>query len=110
MASDPISEYQHALQEFEQSKARAERLVNTISDAADKLRRWTGVNVSNTSAGFPIDIINGSSINGKEWPSGEELAQALSRYHSTFHEAGNAYRRIPANQRQVVQPPPLRDS
>jgi len=106
MATDPISEYQTALREFEQATRRVERIVGIISDASSKLGDWQRVSVANINVGFPAEILRGPSINGSDWPTAQQLAEALSQYHSTLHEAGNTYRRIPADQRGVIQPPP----
>jgi hypothetical protein len=110
MATEPISEYQKAIHNVDAAKAVAERLVAVISDAANKLRNWQQVMVSCTSAGFPpeVAVTKSHSINAGEWPTGQQLAEALAAYHHALHEASNAYRRIPEGQRGVVQPPPSR--
>lgn len=106
MASNPITEYQTALRNFNRAKNHAETLVNTIAEAAAKLQNWRTVRVSNVNVGFPVDISISNSINANQWPTAQQLAEALADYHSRLHEVGNAYRRIPEDQREVVQPPP----
>jgi len=108
MAIDPITEYQTATENFERARNKAEQMVRAITDAANTLRNWQAVTVSNVNISFPAGLVAARSINAKEWPTAEQLAQVLSSYHSTLHEAGNAYRRVPENQRKVVQPPPSR--
>jgi len=102
---DPIAEYQTATQKFEAAVRKAEQVVQTITDAAAKLRDWRHVGVSNINVGLPLTA---NAINGAIWPTAQQLAEALADYHSTLHEVGNAYRRIPTQQRQVIQPPPSR--
>lgn len=84
-----------------------ERIVAIVSDAAHKLRNYTNVLVSNSDAGFPPEVAcGGQSINGRDWPSSQQLAEALAAYHSTRHDAQNAWRAIPDSLRKVVQEPP----
>jgi hypothetical protein len=108
MAEKPLAEYQEALRVHERAEREAERIVGIIMDIATRLRNWKQVHVSNVGVNFPVEVTATRSpeINGNAWPTARQLAEALSQYHSTLHEVGNAYRRIPENQRGVVQPPP----
>ena len=110
MASDPISNYQQALQSFEAAQRRVQSLVQIIDQAALHLRNWQRVIVSNSRHSFPTGIgtTSNASINAQTWPTGDQIGEALSQYHSLLHEAGNAYRQIPESQKAVVQPPPDR--
>lgn len=106
MAADPIAEYQQSLRDLERARNEAERIVQVITRAASLLEHWQDVRVSDVNVSFPVGIPQANIINGKDWPSAQQLAEALSRYHSTLHEVNNAYRRLPWDQRGVVRPPP----
>ena len=106
MGSDPLGEYQEAMRAVEAAEDRADRLVLKVSEGARKLERWKRVAVSNVEAGFPAGY--DSMIDGRVWPDGEQLAEALSGYHSALAKAWVLYSSIPENQRGVVKPPPER--
>ena len=108
MAEDYVTAYQDALRSLQAARVRAEHYVSVIRGAASRLADWQQVRVSDVDVPFPIEIPLTNSINGKEWPTPIELAAALGARHSALHAAGNAYRRIPDSQREVVQPPPSR--
>ena len=110
MAENPILEYRAALEALDRAEREAERIVGIITDAATHLRNWKQVRVTNVSVFFPIELSAARSpeIIGRTWPSAHQLAEALSNYHAALRDAGSAHRRIPADQRGVVQPPPER--
>ena len=107
MSFDPISTYQEALHNFTDATRRVEACVNTIIDAAHKLQDWKSVCVSNTSIGFPARVASsGISINAMDWPTAEQLAQALASWHVTRSAVHNAWLMIPGDRRPGLQPPP----
>jgi hypothetical protein len=108
MAENPLAKYLAALEALERAEHEAERIVSIITDAATRLRNWKQVRITDVSVFFPTEATatRSSEINGRTWPSGVQLAEALSQYHAALREVGTAFRRIPADQRGVVQPPP----
>ncbi len=108
MSEDTIEAYQQALQTLESARQKAEGSAQTIVHAATLLQDWTNVRVSNVDVAFPVQIPPNRSINADYWPSARQLAEALAAHHHALSEAGNAYRKIPIDQRQVVKPPPTR--
>ena len=109
MSTDTVTIYESALAAHERAKAQVERMVKVISDGANKLRDYDRVGVSNSNVGFPPEVtFTGQSINANEWPSAQNLAEALSAYHETRHEAANAWRAVPDSIRHVVKEPPRR--
>ena len=106
MADNPIADYQSALEAFDSAVGKAEEMVMSINHSTHKLSRWRDISVSDGKTKFPVSIQE--SINPREWPSLDDLAQTLSAYHTALHEVGNAFRRIPDNQRGAVKPPPDR--
>ena len=109
MSTDRVDSYQSAMATHERAKSQVERIVKVISDAASKLRNYDRVGVTNSDVGFPAEVtFTGQSINGTEWPNAHQLAQALSEYHISRHEAENAWRAVPEATRNVLKEPPER--
>ena len=111
--TDPISAYQEAQKEYDRVTRAAEKMAATISAVGQSLtRNWRRFSVSNIGVGFPaeVNMIQGNpSVNGDDWPDAHRLAQTLADWHKARHDLDNAYRRIPENQRSVIQPPADRD-
>ena len=94
---DPITRYQQAVQGLLSAIAGAERLSQMVSNGAPVLRNWRGGMVSNSQVGFPAELALGPtpSINASEWPTGQQIAEALGRYHKAKSELRMAYDAIP---------------
>ena len=91
---------------LESAERTVHDIIRTVDDASAKLRRnWKSI-IGRDVSGIHFPVSCTVAINGRHWPSAEVLAQALSAWHTAHHAAGNAYRQIPDDQRQVVQPPP----
>ena len=106
MADDPVADYQAALQEFEASVGRVQEMVTNIRGVSNKLNSWKESSVADGTTKFPTNLDDRKAINPREWPSLSELAQTLSAYHAALREVGNAYQKIPDNQREAVKLPP----
>ena len=104
MASDPIAEYQQALQQIGEVETQVAKLVAVVVDGARKLDHWKEVTVVNSQVRFPAG--RRMDIHASEWPSGMQLAETLASYHDAVAHAWSIYRRIPAGQRRVVMRPP----
>lgn len=105
---NPIEKYQEALNELKASIAHAEELVKAVSTEATILRDWKHAMMSDVQGGFPPEIAlarDRPSISGREWPTAQQLADALQRYHKARSELQNAWNAIPESQRDVVQQP-----
>lgn len=106
MADNPISEYQAKLKELRDATQAVERVVKTVINGADNLGRWREVVVSG-AGGFPGHLMGSSrSINANDWPTGQQIGQLLSRWHSVHFETQQAYQRIPQSEREGIQLPP----
>ena len=105
---DPISQYQQAAATLKATIAEAERVVRVVTGGASALREWRKTMVSNSKGGFPMEIglsPHSPSINASEWPTGQQIADALQRYHQAKQALRNAHSAIPEGQRSVVQAP-----
>lgn len=105
---DAISQYQQAVTNLKAAKSEAERVARVVSEGASALREWRKTMVSNAQGGFPMEIAlsrSNPNINASEWPTGQQIADALQKYHQAKQALGNAYSAIPEGQRRVVQAP-----
>ena len=106
MADNAISEYQAKLKELREATEAVERTVRVIVAGSEHLKHWRQVVVSG-AGGFPPELMGSSrTINADDWPTGKQIGDLLSRWHSLHFATEQAYRRIPDDQRDVVQPPP----
>jgi len=108
MGSDPIGDYQGALQRLEEAQRHAERYVQTISEAARALNDWRNTSVSNVEGiGFSVEVSRSPhTINASNWPTAEQLARALTTWHGVMGDVSDTWRRIPAERRTGLNPPP----
>jgi len=106
MADDPIAEYQVKRKELQAATAVVEKTVRIVTAAATDLRDWRTVRVSG-SGSFPSHLSASSrSIDANTWPTGHEIGQLLSKWHSMLFDTQRAFERIPFNQRAGIRPPP----
>lgn len=106
MTEDPVRRYLDALKKVQQARAKVERVVGVVTDAGKKLGKWQEVSVSDVNVGFPAELLGGPSISGREWPTAQELAEALAAWHNARHEARNAWSGVPGPDRSGLQSPP----
>lgn len=107
--SSEIESYQAARAAFVVAEKKCQAIADTVKSAAMTLSNWREAMVSNASGGFPMEVAlnpRTPSIDAQQWPSGQQIATALSEYHTMKSEMSNAYSSIPATQRDVVVPPP----
>lgn len=105
MADNPISEYQSKLKQLREATQAVERVVKTVINGADNLKYWRDVVVSG-GGGFPPHLMGSNrTINADDWPTGQQIGQLLSRWHSVRFETQQAYERIPLSEREGIQPP-----
>lgn len=106
MAIDTVTCYKDAQMALAQSERRVGELVSALTDATHKLRRWQEVVVTDVDVLFPADVsLFGTVINGGEFPSARELAEALSEYHTLRTAVMDSYRRIPGRLRAILDDP-----
>ena len=100
----PAEKYQQAVAEIQEAIREAERLVCIVSSGASALRDWRRMTMSNVEGGFPL-LPHNPGINGSEWPTGQQVAAALQRYHRAKESLHNAYMAIPDGERAIVKTP-----
>jgi hypothetical protein len=104
MALDLVQAYKQALRSFEAATERVEEFVEEITHAATILRRWEQVTILNLGVGFPPGA-ELESINADNWPTSQQLSEALAEWHNCRHVLNNAWQAIPETQRIGLQPP-----
>src|SRR5262249_53882232 len=106
MLDDPIAEYRVKRKELQATTAIVEKIVRIVTAAAADLRDWSSVRVSGTGS-FPAHLSASSrSIDASTWPTGHEMGELLSKWHSMRFDTQRAFERIPLNQRAGIRPPP----
>lgn len=107
--SSEIENYQTARAAYELASKRCQAISDTVREGASILSDWQRAMVSNATGGFPAEIALGRhtrSINATQWPTGQDVATALSTFHEAKSAMHNAYSSIPQEQRDVIVPPP----
>ena len=105
---DPIAKYQDALTALAAAEREADGLAQVVVAAGLKLRGWRGVGFSNGKppVSFPPDVLRADSINVSDFPTGQQLAEALASWHQAKHAAQNAFGQVPRDRRVGLQEPP----
>mgnify|MGYP001562055118 CR=1 FL=1 len=108
--TNPIETYQTTLRSFINVTNKVTQIVNIILKASNNMedQNWKTVMVSNSDppTTFPREIAeNPASIDAKTWPTGPQIASALSQWHSAKSAAQQSYQKIPEHQRTGIQPP-----
>ena len=109
MSGDLITTYEYKLGLLQDAEKRAKRIIKAIADGARLLEDdWQHVGVSHSPASFPADIVGDHpSIDAREWPDRDELADALANWHEARMRAIKAYLGVPEHRRNSLPPPPL---
>jgi hypothetical protein len=109
MSESAIAAYQTAIGQLQAAQKQVEQYVRIIEHAAGLLNRdgWKTAMMSNVQGGFPAEIAfsRREGINGSDWPTAQQLADALVAWHNAKQAVKNAYQAIHASERSVVQPP-----
>jgi hypothetical protein len=104
MTVGSVQAYKQALRSMEAATEQVEAFVEEITHAATILRRWEQVTILNLGIGFPPGA-ELESINADNWPTSQQLAEALAEWHNCRNALNNAWQAIPETQRTGLQPP-----
>jgi hypothetical protein len=108
MATDPIREYLDARARLDNQTRLTEAVVKIVRDGANALSEWRRAVVANVSGGFPAELVmneRSPTINGHEWPSAQQIADALGAWHSAHWAMRSAWDRVPSELRGGLVPP-----
>lgn len=105
MAEDPIRKYIDAKRELDSITEKIEKLQRFIEEVGNALRNPFRFIVSDVSVGFPPEVamVRGiPTLHANEWPTAQQIAELLSSLHRAYHDARNAFMRIPEADRKNV--------
>jgi hypothetical protein len=107
--NDHLQTYSRAVFNYTEAVQKARRVSEIINRGASALRNWEQVRVTDTEGVFPEFLsrttTSDSHVQGLEWPSAQQIADALLDYHRTKHELELAFTGIPDDQRQALRSP-----
>ena len=110
MAEDPIRKYSDAIAELNSAYLKVRSLGEIIADVGHTLNNKPyELMVSNVKVGFPPEVAFREgipSLNADNWPSAQDIAQALSDLHKARHQVDNLWHSLSASDKQIVSPPP----
>jgi hypothetical protein len=97
-----LDAYLAAATEHEEAIAAVKKLETIISRGADAMKTWPKAHVDGLpNVGWPPDVIvSPFRIDAATWPTPQQIAEALTRYHSTRNSAQRAYDLVPEPQRK----------
>jgi len=103
--------YGGAQKRFEAIARHAKIIVERVQTGAAQLENWRMLMAVNCDPyKFPEEIAlrqnPGSGFDANLWPTGQEIAQALSEYHSTWEIVLLRYQSLNESEKQSVPPPP----
>ena len=102
---DAVRAYLDARQHLLQAKSAADAVVAEIRQAALLLTNWQNVRVGNGTATFPADDQLDRVIDARTWPTADDLAQTLVRWHEAKRETEGAWGRVVQRDREGLRPP-----
>lgn len=108
--SDCLHTYSLAIRMYEETVIKTRGVSQIINRGATAMRNWEQVLVTNVEGvEFPPEFSRSNrsenQITGKEWPTAQQIADALLAYHKARQELLNAYNAIPADERHAVRAP-----
>ncbi len=109
--SDPATDYAIALRKVTDAEDKVEAIVKRLAGVLETLHKdWRRVIVTNISEPtYPNELttVRGTPrINAREYPTADQLHQALAGWHAARKAARQAYDAVPADQRAGLPSPP----
>ena len=109
--SDALAAYRKALGDYAAARSRVLRLGELFASVGQQIKKdWRLVLIGTSgamtaaAAGRPEQAE--ARVNGHEWPSAGQLAEAIRATHDAHLAVRTTWARIPEEQRDVVIPPP----
>lgn len=107
----PIQKYSTAVDELGKARTRINQMQQIIGGVYNALDSPYEFMVSNVSTGFPPEVAMAQGIprlNANEWPSAQQIAEAVSNLHRKYSQAENAYHALSSTDKGIVNPLPDR--
>ena len=107
MSVEKLQEYIDSLEELKKAYTKVREYGGTISDTGRYLNNFPyKMTVSNVQVGFQIVAEREYTLNGDDWPTAKQLAEALSDYISKRSKSKTLYQSLTEPQRGTIQPHP----
>jgi hypothetical protein len=103
----PIEDYRNAAFEHQAAVERAKQILEKVHKGAEMLQQWQSVIVTDIAgAGLAENIgleRKATEFDGANWPTGEQITEALNAYHATRQRLIDKYDQISNPEPFVVQ-------
>lgn len=109
MSDSTVAAYQQALDKRDAVTRQIQELVQSLRDVNAAMSRWDMVTVENNGNRFPQELAGkpgGPKIDGKKYPSIQDIESKLLEYHKVKQEIRNAWAEIPHYLKSVLINPP----
>lgn len=111
MVNDPVQAYLESSRLLDSTAQTLTKMVRTITDAAEKLRNPATVAVLGRGLGIQPHLVGTpATIEADEWPSAQQLHQALFNWQQADEACHIAWGLVPKPHRSGLQPPPRESS
>ena len=104
-----IQSYSTAIDELQQIRTKIQQMQKIINEVSCSLLNPYEFTVSNVNAEFPPEsapVQDTPSLNANEWPSAQQIAEAVVNLHHRYLQAQNAYNALSEKEKEIVGFPP----
>lgn len=107
MSVEKLQEYINSVDELQKAYSEVRKYGAIIGDVGKYLNNYPyKMTISNVQISFPITADREYSLNGDDWPSAKQLAEALADYIRKRERVNELYYSLSDAQRDSVKPPP----
>jgi hypothetical protein len=104
MSTDAYLDAKKAYEDHSQALRAFAATLRKVSDAiAANPGRFI---ISNVATGLPMSAMGGSSVNGDEWKSADQIQQMLLKWHQLRDRMLQAWESVPNDRKNGLVPPP----
>lgn len=108
--SDPRNDYRDAMQQYENARSAAERVIKLVKAVANGLEynfpTFLTASFGLVSPGSDRYKVNQFRFDITSWPDRAELTKVLTVWHQAFERAHTAWNQIAEVDRPTTKPPP----
>jgi hypothetical protein len=106
--TNSIRLYFDALSTFEEAEKKASKIISIVCSVAEVLRLNPQRFFFSNSVPMPAEVVLGRTSVGdaNQWPSANQIQEALMQCHEALENVQNAWRAIPGEDRKKLQVPP----
>ena len=104
-----IQNYSTAIDELQQARTKIQQMHKIINEVSCSLLNPYEFTVSNVNVEFPPEsatVKEITSLDANEWPSAQQIAEAIVNLHHRYLQAQNAYNALSEKEQEIVGFPP----